>query len=60
MKDMMYEQLLNTINELVRRIFDVARRVNEPDFPRTVTRSMLHHARMSVQADGGHFEQLLR
>jgi hypothetical protein len=56
MKNMVYERMVGTKDELFQRIFVAARRVNDVTFLRKVTLSTVERCRMCIRADGGHFE----
>jgi hypothetical protein len=59
MKAMVYEQKGNTREELVHRIFSAARSINNAAVLRKVTSYLVTRVRKCMQADGGHFENLL-
>jgi len=58
-KSMVYVCKVDTIYELLQRIFDAARRVRNAAFLRKVTISMVKWVRMCIQTEGDHFEYFL-
>ena len=58
MKAMVYEQKVNTREELVHRILSAARSINNAAVLRKVTSSLVTRVRKCMEADGGHFEHL--
>ena len=58
MKAMVYEQKVNTREELVHRILSAARSINNAAVLRKVTSSLVTRVRKCMEADGGHFENL--
>jgi len=56
---MVYELKMGTRDEILQRIFDAVRRVNDAVFLRKVTFSIVEQIKMRIQADGGHFKRLL-
>jgi len=58
MKSKMYERKVDTRDELLQRIFDAARHVNDATV-RKVTLALVEQVRMRSQADSGHFEHSL-
>jgi hypothetical protein len=59
MKSTVYEREVDTRDELLQRIFDAKRCVNDTAAPRKVTLSVVERVRMCIQAEGGHLEHLL-
>jgi len=57
MKAMVYARKVNTTEELLQRIFSVARSINNAAVLRRVTSYLVTRVRKCIQADGGHFEQ---
>jgi len=58
MKAMVYEQKVNTREELVHRILSAARSINNAAVLRKVTSSLVTRVRKCMEADGGYFENL--
>lgn len=57
---MVYAREVNTREELLRKVFNAARHINNVAAVRKVqTSSLVTWVRKSIQADGGQFEQLL-
>jgi len=50
---------VNTREELLQRILSAARSINNAAVPCKVTSSVVTRDRKCMQADGGHFEQLV-
>ena len=59
MKAMVYDQKINTRDELVYRILSAARSINNAAVLRMVTSSLVTRVRKCMEADRGHFENLL-
>jgi hypothetical protein len=59
MKAMVYAHKVNTRKELLQRILSAARSINKPAVLRKVTSFVVTRARKCIQANGGHFEQLV-
>ena len=59
MKTVVYAQQLNTREELLQRILRAARSIKNAAVLRKFTSSLVTRDRKCIQADGGHFEQLL-
>jgi hypothetical protein len=57
-KEKMYKSKVGTKDELLQRIFDAARHVNDATV-RKVTLALVEQVRMRSQADSGHFEHSL-
>ena len=57
MKAMVYEQKVNTREELHQRILSAARSINNAAVLRKFTSCLVTRVRKCIQADGGHFEQ---
>jgi len=53
---MVYAHKENTREELLQRILNAARNINNAAVPRKVTSSVVTRVRKCIQADGGHFE----
>jgi hypothetical protein len=58
MKAEAYARKVNTGDELLRRILDAARRINNAAVLRKFTRFLFTCVGKCVQADGGHFQQI--
>jgi len=54
MKAMVYEQKVNTREELVHRILSAARSINNAAVLHKVTSSLVTRVRKCMEADGGH------
>jgi hypothetical protein len=59
LKAMVYAHKLNTREYLIQRIFSAARSINNVTALRKFTSSVVTRDRKCIQADGGHFEQLV-
>jgi len=59
MKAMVYAHKVNTREELLQQIHSAARSINNTAVLRKVTSSLVTRDRKFIQADGGHFEQLV-
>ena len=59
MKAMVYEHKVNTREVLLHRILSAARSINNAAALRKVTSSLVTRVRKCMEADGGHFENLL-
>jgi len=59
MKAMAYAHKVNMREELLQRILSAARSINNAAVLRKVTSSVVTWVRKCIQADGGHFEQLV-
>jgi len=57
MKIVVYAQKVNTREELLQRILNAARSINNAEVLRKFTSSLVTRDRNCIQADGGHFEQ---
>jgi phage gpG-like protein len=55
---MVYAHKVNTREELLQRILNAARNINNAAVLRRVTSSLATRVRKCIQADGGPFEQL--
>jgi hypothetical protein len=59
MKARVYAHKVNTREELLQQILGAARRIDNAAVLRKVTSSLVTPVRKCIQADGGHFENLL-
>ena len=59
MKAMVYASNVNTREELFQRILSTARGINNTAVLHKFTSSLVTRVRKCIQADGGHFEQLV-
>jgi hypothetical protein len=57
MKAMVYAHKVNTRDELLQRILNAARSINNAAVLRKFTRSLATLVRKCIEADRGHFEQ---
>jgi hypothetical protein len=59
MKGMVYEPKVDTRDELLQQIFYALRHINNAAVLHTFTYFVVEWIKLHIQADGGHFEQLL-